>query len=112
MPLNAHRMVVETAKRMAAELFEVYARDNATYKALRADGQIAEKQARRRFVQRVAPRLYEDARGQLAQLLIQPDDQVTQHMKDQVYQALLADNAHRANRMVAKEKASIPKHLH
>lgn len=112
MPLNAHAMVIKTAREMAAELFEVYARDNDTYKAMRAGGQITERAARRQFVNRLAPKLYEDARGMLAQCLMEPEDRVTQHMKDAIYDALLKDNDLRANRLVARENAAVPKHLH
>lgn len=112
MPLNAHRLVVKTAKEMANELFEAYARDNATYRKLRADGQVTEKRARRVFVDRVAPKLYEDARKILVQMLGQPEDRVTATMKEEIYDALIKDNILRANRVVAKEAAIIPARLH
>ena len=41
MALNAHFLIVKTAKEMANGLFEVYARDNATYRTLRARGEQA-----------------------------------------------------------------------
>jgi len=104
MALNAHFLIVKAAKEMANELFEVYARDNATYRTLRARGEITEKQARHRFVNRVAPKLYEDARQMLVACLSQPDGQVTPTMKEEIADALIADAPLRANRMVAKER--------
>lgn len=110
--LNADRLVAQTAIEMAHELFEVYARENAIYHALRQRGEITEKQARARFVKRVAPKLLEDARTTLTQMLGKPDDQVAPGMKEEIYEALVRDNALRANRMVAKERASVPSRLH
>ena len=40
MALNAHFLIVKTAKEIANGLFEVYARDNATYRTLRARGDV------------------------------------------------------------------------
>ena len=112
MPLNAHRLIAKTAAEMAEAMFEVYARDNDTYKRLRADGQITEKEARRLFVMRVAPKLYEDARQTLVAMLAKPDDEVCVAMKDEIAEALIADNALRAHRKVAAQHAKVPKHLH
>lgn len=112
MALNAHWLVAKTAKEMANELFEVYARHNDTYRILRERGEVTEKQARKRFVNRVAPKLYEDARNTLVQMLGEPDDRVAPMMKEQIYEAILKDNPLRANRLVAKERAVVPKHLH
>lgn len=110
--LNAHRLIAETAVEMANEFFEVYARQNDIYRKLRANGQVTEKQARRYFVQRVAPTLLEDARKNLAECLNQPDDRVTPAMKEEVYEALRLDNDLRANRFVAEDQATVPMRLH
>lgn len=110
--LNADRLVAQTAIDMAHELFEVYARENAVYHALRQRGEITEKQARAKFVKRVAPKLLEDARQTLTSMLGKPDDQVAPRMKEEIYEALIRDNALRANRVVSKERAVVPKHLH
>ena len=104
MALNAHFLIVKTAKEMANKLFEIYACDNLIYRTLRARGEITEKQARHRFVNRVAPKLYEDARQMLVACLSQPDSQVTPTMKDEIAEALIGDAPLRANRMVAKER--------
>lgn len=112
MALNAHWLIVKTAKEMANELFEVYARDNETYRVLRERGEVTEKVARRKFVNRVAPKLYEEARQTLVKLLAEPEERVTLTMKDTIHEALVADNMLRANRQVAKERAVLPKWVH
>jgi hypothetical protein len=110
--LNAHRLVAETAVEMANELFEVYAADNGIYRAMKEKGLTTEAKARKAFVTRVAPRLLEDARQSLVSCLAEPDDRVTPHMKQEIYEALIADNDLRANRAVAASSARIPKRLH
>ena len=110
--LNAHRLVAETAVEMANELFEVYARENTIYRGMKEAGATSEKQARKAFVARVAPRLLEEARQQLTSCLAEPDDRVTAHMKQEIYEALIADNDLRANRTVASSEAHIPRRLH
>ncbi len=112
MPLNAHWLVHKQARAMAAELFEIYARDNATYAALRQRGEITEKQARRIFVAQVAPKLYEDARGALTACLAEPDDKIPVTLKNQIAEALIQDNDCRGNRLVARERATVPRRLH
>lgn len=99
--LNAHKLVAETAIEMANELFEVYAVENAIYRALRANGQVTAEQARRVFVERVAPKLLEDARLALTECLSQPDDVCAPRQKDIIAEALIADNDLRARRKVA-----------
>lgn len=109
MPLNAHRMVEEQAREMANELFEVYARDDAFYRALRARGEITEPVARRIFIDRLIPKLYEDARAALSTCLGRPDDEISATLKEEIYEALCADDALRGNRLVAKERGKVPK---
>lgn len=106
--LHAHKLVAETAEEMAQALFEIYASENAIYKQMRMNGQITEKHARAKFVGRVAPTLFEDARKTLATMLAQPDDRVTQHMKTEIYEALIADNEVRALRPVSADQAVVP----
>lgn len=108
--LNAHRLVAEQAIEMANELFEVYARENTIYRALRANGQVSAKQARLVFVERVAPKLLEDARQALTLCLSQPDVSVA--LKDQIAEALIMDAPLRASRLVATDQATIPAYLH
>ena len=110
--LNAHRLVAETAVDIANELFEEYARVNAIYRGMREAGLTTEKAARRQFVLLVAPRKLEEARESLVSCLAEPEDRVTAHMKQQIYEALIADNDLRANRTVAASGARIPRRLH
>lgn len=106
--LHAHKMVAETATEMAQALFEVYASENAMYKQLRKNGEITEGHARAKFVARVASMLFEDARKALAVMLAQSDDRVTQHMKTEIYEALIADNEVRALRPVSADQGVVP----
>ena len=106
--LNAHRLVAEVAVEIANELFEVYARDNGIYRAMKERGLTTEKAARKAFVARVAPRQLEEARQQLTSCLAEPDDRVTPLLKQEIYEALILDNDLRANRAVAASQAHIP----
>lgn len=110
--LNAHRLVAETAIEMAQELFEVYAQENDFYRKMRAGGQVSEKQARRLFVERVAPRLLEDARQTLTGMLGMGDDVVSARLKEDIYEALIKDNELRAKRFVDVDHATVPSSLH
>lgn len=110
--LNAHRLVGLVAVQMASEMYEVYARDNVVYKALRAGGEITERASRLVFIERVAPRLLEDARQALTDCLSRPDAEVPQAQKDDILEALLKDNDLRAKRLVAEDQATIPTRLH
>lgn len=107
--LNVHRLVATVAIAMGEELFEIYARDNATYKALKEAGQITRRGARKEFIKRVAPKLYEDARKHLTEQLGMPE--ISELAKQEIYEALILDNELRANRMVAKEQATVPARL-
>jgi hypothetical protein len=106
--LNAHRLVAEIAIEMANEYFEVYALENEWYRKMRADGRVTEKEARRVFVERTAPRLFEDARQALADCLAQPDDVCPVSLKDQIAEALILDNDLRGNRIVAEDRVTVP----
>lgn len=110
--LNAHRMVAEVAVSMAEAYFETFAADNAFYRAIRAQGQISEKAARLVFVERVAPRLLEDARRVLTDCLTLDDGTMPRKQKDEIADALVKDTDLRANRYVAEENATIPATLH
>jgi len=110
--LIAHRTVMSVAVEMANELFEVYARDNDVYRALRAGGQVSEKAARLVFMERMAPRLLEDARQVLTDMLTQPDDVVPKAQKDEIADALIKDTDLRANRFVDAAHATIPASVH
>tara|TARA_R110000868_G_scaffold410518_2_gene698938 strand:- start:365 stop:784 length:420 start_codon:yes stop_codon:yes gene_type:complete len=109
--LNAHRLVAETAVKMAEECYEAHmSANNSLYKAMRA--KLTEKQARLAFVARVAPTLLEDARVALATMLRQPDDAVPVSMKDEIAEALIKDTDFRANRIVDTGRSTLPAHLH
>ncbi len=100
--LNAHRMVAEAAVAMANEHFELYMRaDNELWKTVRE--KLTEAQARTVFVATIAPKLLEEARLMLTDLLSQPDDVCTPHMKAEIADALIKDNDMRANRVKAAE---------
>lgn len=110
--LNAHAMVMNVAVEMANEMFEVYSRENAFHRKMRANGQVTDKAARRLFVERVAPRLLSEARQALTNMLTQPDDRVPLSMKDEIAAALILDNDLQAKRFVAADYAAIPSTLH
>lgn len=110
--LNAHKRVAAVAVEMANHLFEKYMRNDALYRKMRADGRVTEKAARRLFVDRVAPRLLEDARQALTNMLTQPDDRVPVAMKDEIAEALIQDSDLRAKRFVAESNATVPGWVH
>lgn len=98
--LNAHRMVAELAVKMANELFDPYiAANNGLYKVFKEH--LTEKQACTIFAAKIAPTLLEEARMALVDCLAQPDDVCSQHLKDQILDALIKDTDLRANRSVA-----------
>lgn len=104
--LNAHRMVAELAVKLADEHFDLYMSENNELWKLFKDN-LTPKQRRIAFVSKVAPVLLEDARLILTDMLTQPEDVVTQHMKDQIMEALILDNDFRANRKVAAQHAEM-----
>jgi hypothetical protein len=100
--LNAHRMVAETAVKLAYELYESWMGEhNEVRKAFLA---IPTEKARQLvFVRQAAPQLLEEARLVLADCLSQPDEVVSVHMKDAIAEALILDTDLRANRVKAAE---------
>lgn len=102
--LNAHWRVAKVAVEMANAAFEQYMEVDAIYHRMRANGQVTEKNARRLFVERVAPRFLEEARIALTNMLTQPDFTVPRAMKDEIAEALIQDSDLRANRIVADER--------
>lgn len=100
--LNAHRMVAETAVKLAYELYEGWMSEhNETRRAFLA---IPTEKARIRvFVRQAAPQLLEEARLVLTNCLSQPDDVVPKSMKDAIADALIKDTDFRANRLKAAE---------
>lgn len=105
--LNAHWQVAKVAIEMANAHFETYMRVNALHHKIRANGKVPEKQARKVFVDRVAPRLLEEARLALTNMLTQPDDRVPVAMKDEIAEALILDSDLRGKRIVAEERLTI-----
>jgi hypothetical protein len=100
--LNAHRMVAETAVKMARELYGPYmAADNAMYRKFREN--LTEKQAIVAFVAKIAPQLLEEARLALTDCLTQPDEVVSPLLKSRIADALIKDTDFRANRLKAAE---------
>lgn len=100
--LNAHRMVAETAVKMAYELYESWmAEHNEVRKAFLAIP--TEKARQLAFVRQAAPQLLEEARLLLTNCLSQPDTEVPQAMKEQIADALIKDSDFRANRVKAAE---------
>lgn len=110
--LNAHRRVAAVAVEMANHLFEEYMRVNAIYHQMRAAGQVTEKAARKLFVERVAPRMLEDARRALTDMLTQPDDRVPPSMKEEIAEALMLDNDLRGKRIIAEDVAAVSQMIH
>lgn len=100
--LNAHRMVAETAVKMAYELYEDWmGAHNEVRKAFLA---IPTEKARQLvFVKQAAPQLLEEARIALADCLSQPDEVVSRRLKDEIAEALIKDTDLRANRLKAAE---------
>jgi hypothetical protein len=100
--LNAHRMVAETAVKLAHELYESWmAEHNDVRRAFLA---IPTEKARiLAFVHQAAPQLLEEARLLLTDCLSQPDTEVPPKMKDEIADALIKDSDLRANRRRAAE---------
>lgn len=100
--LNAHRMVAETAVRLAYELYEGWmsAHNDVRQKFLAIPTEKARQLA---FVRQAAPQLLEDARLVLADCLSQPHEVVSQRLKDEIAEALILDGDLRANRPKAAE---------
>jgi hypothetical protein len=109
--LNAHRMVAETAVKMAMEYWEVYMlENNELYRAFKAN--LTEKQMIAAWVAKIAPLFLEEARLALTDCLSQPDDVVSRTLKDEIFDALLKDTDFRANRTVAAQHAALPGMMH
>ena len=100
--LNAHRMVAETAVKLAYELYESWMGEHNEVR--RAFLAIPTEQARILvFVKQAAPQLLEEARLVLTNCLSQPDDVVPKAMKDEIADALIKDSDFLANRLKAAE---------
>jgi hypothetical protein len=100
--LNCHKMVAKIAIEMANALWEQYAANNFIYRKMRAEGRVREKDARQLFVQQVGPRVLEDARSALTDMLTVPDHIMPTAQKAEIAEALILDNDLRAKRIVAE----------
>jgi len=88
---NVHTLVLKTAEGLAGELYEIVMKDDLVRSSWKAKhpGR-SEKALIAAFVREWTPRLLSHARSTLAGMLALPYDQA---MKDEIYEALLADNS-------------------
>lgn len=106
--LNAHRLVAETAVKLAYNVYEAWmGANNDLYRTMREN--LTGRQIETIFVARVAPQLLEEARLALTECLNQPDSEVPVSMKDEIAEALILDTDFRANRL--KAAAHMPSEL-
>ncbi len=107
----AHKLVLETAQKMAGELYdEVMSGDNAMYSGWKEMTQakgLTPEQSQRMFVALISPKLLEPARAILAHML---SDKSKEHLHATIYDSMLLDNTIRASRLRAngKPKYSLP----
>lgn len=88
---NAHRLVLDTAIAMAHEMYDTLMVDDVWYGVWKKRNPGAGAKAlETRFVNKVLPQILPQARATLASMLNKPN--ITQVQKDQIYEALLADN--------------------
>lgn len=100
--LNAHRLIAETAVKLAYACYEEWmGANNDLYRKMREN--LTNKQIETVFVAKVAPTLLEEARLALTDCLAEPDSVVPQSMKDEIAEALILDTDFRANRVKAAE---------
>lgn len=76
-----HFLIVETAKKMAGEIYDGLAKDNEFYKVYKNRG---------RFINVIYPRLLDEARATLANVLATNAPEL---LKQQIFDALIKDNA-------------------
>ena len=81
-----HRLIRDTARSMAEEIYEVGASDNDWYEKY---------PDRKAYVKAAWPLLIEEARATLARLLTTP---INEKLKEQISEALILDNTLRADR--------------
>lgn len=90
MTQHAHRLIAETAKSAAAELYDVVMSNNEVRTAWKAQNEgCGEKELVRRFVKRNWAKCIPVARTTLGLLLRNSTDET---LKTQIYEALLLDN--------------------
>jgi hypothetical protein len=95
--LNAHRMVAETAMKLAQEDFDWFmSGDNFWWGVFK---RAPAKEGMILYLAAAAPLYLEPARKVLTDLLALPDDQCSVHVKDRILDALIKDTDFRANRL-------------
>ena len=88
----AHRMVAETAKGMAGELYETMMRDNVWYAVWKRQNPGASVKAlESRFIAKNTRQLLPTARATLASMLADPS--IPDLMKREIYDALVLDRS-------------------
>jgi len=106
--ITAHKLVLETAQKMAHELYdEVMSGSNEMYRGWkeRCDaGELTREEGEKLFVQLIAPKLLEPARAILAHML---SDNSLSHLHSEIYEAMLLDNAIRAARVTPAGRARL-----
>jgi len=106
----AHKLVLETAQKMAAELYDEVMSGNEMYagwKEMTLKRGLTAEQSQRLFVALISPKLLEPARAILASML---SDKSKEHLHAEIYQSMLLDNSIRASRLRAngRPKLSLP----
>jgi hypothetical protein len=106
----AHKLVLETAQKMAGELYDEVMSGNAMYagwKEMTIKRGLTGEESQRLFVALIAPKLLEPARAILAAML---GDKSKEHLHETIYDSMLLDNTIRANRLRAngRPKLSLP----
>lgn len=97
---HAHRLLADTAKGIAAEMFEIVMKDNAVFDAWKAKYPgLTTELLRRRFVAKYWPDHLEAARTALALLLRKIDGDEAK--KELIVEALVLDQRFRVGRMRA-----------
>ena len=104
--VGAHKLVLETARGMAASLYdEVMSGSNTMYSGWKEMTQkkgLTSEQSQRMFVALISPKLLEPARAILAHILA---DRSKEHLHAAIYDSMLLDNTIRAGRLRPDGKA-------
>lgn len=99
MRYHAHKLIRDTARGMAEVVYESIMKDNNIYANWKAMcPELEPDLARKRFVILLYPRLLEEARHTLAQML---DKSYPEVLKEQIHDALVKDNLFREGRLKA-----------
>jgi hypothetical protein len=97
--LPCHKLIRDTARDMAEELYEVVMKNNAIYEHWkRCCPELTRDIARALFVDMMYPKLIEEARATLAALLA--TNAIDEHRKTVIYDALVQDEPLRQRRLM------------